>query len=73
METLQGLHDIIPLIGIPVRNGVSHVREIARMSLRLMETVKVIMMVTVMVMVMVMVMVIVMAMVMVMVMVLIPW
>ena len=29
------------LTGIPVRNGVSHVREIARMSLRLMETVKV--------------------------------
>jgi len=26
--------------GIPVRNGVSHVREIARMSLRLMEAVK---------------------------------
>ena len=31
----------IRLTGIPVRNGVSHVREIARMSLRLMETVKV--------------------------------
>ena len=39
-------------IGIPVRNGVAHVREIARMSLRLMETVKVF---SVMVMVMVMV------------------
>ena len=68
---METLHDIIHLIGIPVRNGVSHVREIARMSLRLMETVKVIMMVTVMVMVMVIVMA--MVMVMVMVMVLIPW
>ena len=40
--------------GIPVRNGVAHAREIARMSLKLMETVKVMrMMVMVMVMVMV--------------------
>ena len=34
---------IIP--GIPVRNGVSHVREIARMSLKLMEAVKVMVMI----------------------------
>ena len=44
--------------GIPVRNGVAHAREIARMSLKLMETVKVMrMVVMVMVMLMLMVMV----------------
>ena len=33
------------IAGIPVRNGVSHVREIARMSLKLMEAVKVMVMI----------------------------
>ena len=46
---IQKIMNYIRLTGIPVRNGVSHVREIARMSLRLMETVKVMWIVMVMI------------------------